>query len=76
MYPTTLFVSFARKLDVLLEWNKVAVSLTQYASGFTTSTEDIAALVPKSRTFILDSQFGHTFQQRFTSMLNSVTNAH
>ena len=63
-----------RKLDVLLEWSRVSVSVTQYASSVTTA-DDIAAVVPQSRSFTLDTQFGQTFQQQFTSMLSSLSTA-
>jgi len=66
---------FTRKVDVLLEWGKVSVSVIHYASEITTM-EDVAAVVPKSQNFLLDSQFGHDFQQRFTSMLNSLASTH
>lgn len=70
---TTQFLSvFTRKVEVLLEWDKVSVNFIRYAREVTT-TEDIAAVVPKSRNFVLSSQFGHGFQQRFANMLNSIS---
>lgn len=53
----------------------MSVSVIHYASEVTTM-EDVAAVVPKSQSFLLDSQFGHDFQQRFTSMLNSLASTH
>ena len=63
---------FTRKVNVLLEWDKVSVNFVRYASEVTT-TEDIAAVVPKSQNFVLGSHFGHGFQQRFTNMLTSIS---
>lgn len=53
----------------------MSVSVIHYANEVTT-VEDVAAVVPKSQNFLLDSQFGHDFQQRFTSMLNSLASTH
>ena len=50
----------------------MSVNFIRYAREVTT-TEDIAAVVPKSQNFVLGSQFGHGFQQRFTNMLNSIS---
>ena len=63
---------FTRKVNVLLEWDKVSVNFVRYASEVTT-TEDIAAVAPKSQNFVLGSHFGHGFQQRFTNVLTSIS---
>ncbi len=80
-YPPTsvliiiIFISYHyRKLDVLFQWSGVSVSVTHFASNPVTTAEAIDTIAPITSTLNLGPQYGQTFQQRFSNLLNSLTN--
>ncbi|XP_064403899.1 mediator of RNA polymerase II transcription subunit 17-like [Halichondria panicea] len=63
-----------KKLDVLFQWSGVSVSVTHFASNPVTTAEAIDTIAPITSTLNLGPQYGQTFQQRFSNLLNSLTN--
>ncbi len=68
-----LYFYHYRKLDVLFQWGGVSVNVTQFAGNPVTTAEAIDAIAPITSTLNLGPQYGQTFQQRFSNLLNSLT---
>ncbi|KAL5463643.1 hypothetical protein EMCRGX_G032558 [Ephydatia muelleri] len=60
-----------KRLDVLLEWGKVSLSLAVFPTSVTTE-ENITMLKPKVNTFQLGVEHGQHLVERFRNMLTSL----